>query len=265
LGQTPAEVEEMARAARKAGVQAMPGLQGRAAPWVNHLKELVEQGYLGRPLTVNARLFMPHAYMRAGIPWAAKRAGGNHILTIQTAHMLDIIGYALGGFRTVAAVDSTMNPQWVLPATGETIAADAPDHVIVRGTLGSGASLSAHFAYVPAHGSGWRLEVYGERGTLVASSPGPAMVMPNRIEGGTLDDKLVKELPVPGHLVTVPPEVPADSSAFHVAHMYRRLATAIREGRTADPNFDTALQLYGLVGVLERSSQQGGAEQTIGG
>jgi len=258
LGTNRAEVAEMAAAARTGGVRAMPGLQGRVAPWVLHLRELVEGGYIGRPLTVNARLFMGHPYRRAGVVWAAKRAAGNHILSIQTAHMLDIIGQVGGGFSTLAASIGTLAPVWTL-ANGETVDADAPDQVQVRGTLGCGASFTAHFAYVPAHASGWRLEVYGERGTLVATSPGPAMVMPNRVEGGTVDDRALQELPVPGRLISVPPEVPSDSSAFHVAHLYRRLAESIRTGAPLDPSFDTALQVYDLIGVLERSSEQGGA------
>ncbi len=262
LGTNRAEVAEMTAAAQAGGVYAMPGLQGRVAPWVLHLRELVETGYIGTPLTMNARLFMGHPYRRAGVVWAAKRAAGNHILSIQTAHMLDIIGQVGGGFTGLAANITTMAPVWTL-ANGETLDADAPDQVQVRGRLGCGAAFTAHFAYVPALASGWRLEIYGERGTLVASSPGPAMVMPNRIEGGTVDDKALQELPVPGRLITVPPEVPRDSSAFHVAHMYRRLADSIRTGAPLHPSFETAQQVYDMVATLERSSEQGGALVTV--
>jgi predicted dehydrogenase len=44
LGTNLTEVEEMAAAARARGVRAMPGLQGRAAPWVLHLKQLISEG-----------------------------------------------------------------------------------------------------------------------------------------------------------------------------------------------------------------------------
>ncbi len=263
LGVNPGEVAEMTAAAKAAGVCAMPGMQGRVAPWVLYFRHLIEQGYVGRLLTVNARLTMAHPYQRAGIAWAAKRAGGNHILTIQTAHMLDIVSFACGGLRTVSSVDSTMVPQWTLPS-GETIEVDAPDQASIRGTLGNGASVSAHFAYVPHHGAGWRLEAYGDQGTLVATSPGPAMVMPNRIQGGAAGDKALQDLPVPEAFSTVPAAVPNDSSAYHVAHMYQRLAAAVRDGVPLEPSFASAMQLYDLVDTLERSSQQGGALQTIG-
>jgi predicted dehydrogenase len=134
-------------------------------------------------LTANARLTMGHPYMRAGVEWAALRSNGNHILSIQTAHMLDIASQCLGDFRDVSAQITTMYTRWAIPDSPEAIEADVPDCVMVRATTQSGAILSAHFAYIPNHGNGWRLEIYGDQGVLVASSPGPAMVLPNRIEG----------------------------------------------------------------------------------
>jgi len=93
----------MAEAARVAGVAAMPGLQGRETPWVLHVKELIDSGYVGRPLSANAQLLMPSPYMRAGVLWAAQRSNGNHILSIQTAHSLDILSTCLGGIEDVSA------------------------------------------------------------------------------------------------------------------------------------------------------------------
>jgi len=264
LGVNPGEVAEMTAAAQAAGVCAMPGMQGRVAPSILQVKRLIESGYVGRMLTANARLTMAHPYQRAGIGWAAKRAGGNHILTIQTAHMLDIAAFVCGGLQSVSSVDTTMVPQWTLPS-GDTVDVDAPDQVGVRGVLAGGAALSAHFAYVPHHGAGWRLEVYGDQGTLVATCPGPAMVMPNRVAGGTAADKTLRELPVPADLLTVPESVPHDSSAYHVAFMYQRLHRAMRDGTPLDPSFETAMELYQLVDTLERSSQQGGAVLPVGG
>jgi predicted dehydrogenase len=262
LGTNLTEVEEMAAAARARGVRAMPGLQGRAAPWALHLKQLISEGYVGRVLTANARLTMGHPYMRAGVEWAALRSNGNHILSIQAAHMLDIASQCLGDFRDVSAQITTMYTRWAIPDSPEAIEADAPDCVMVRATTQSGAILSAHFAYIPNHGNGWRLEIYGDQGVLVASSPGPAMVLPNRIEGARAGDRNLQELPVPENLVAVPADYPRDSS-FHVAHMYRRLAKAIRDESPPEPDFDTALSLYRLLGVIEQSDRAQGARVQV--
>ncbi len=52
----------------------------------------------------------------------------------------------------------------------EPIAADAPDNVALHGILVSGAAFSFHAAFVPAASTGWRLEVYGEKGTVIATA-----------------------------------------------------------------------------------------------
>jgi len=113
-----------------------------------------------------------------------------------------------------------------VPDSDDTVPADAPDCVTVNARTGSGAILSANFTYVASHGSGWRLEIHGDEGTLVATSGGPPMVAPNRIEGARLDEERLSELVTLEHLITVPPEVRHDSS-FHPAHIYQRLAQAI--------------------------------------
>ena len=260
LGTNLAEVDEMAAAARRNGVRAMPGLQARAAPSVLHLKELIDSGYVGRPHTATATLSMGSPYMRGGVLWAAQRSGGNHLLSIQAAHSLDILSYCLGGFEDVSARIDSLVTEWPVPDSSETVPADAPDCVIVNGRTGSGAVASASFAYVPLHGSGWRLEVRGDEGVVVATSSGPPMVGANRIEGARADDKGLHELATPEHLITVPPEVRHDSS-FHVAHMYQRLARAISESSSPEPSFDDALELYRLLNTLEESDAAGGVRK----
>jgi predicted dehydrogenase len=257
LGSNLSQVEEMASAARQAGVKAMPGLQARAAPWVLHLKELIDSGYVGRPHSASATLTMASPYMRSGVMWAAQRASGNHILSIQTAHSLDIVSFCLGGLEDVAARIETQVNEWPVPNSDETVPADAPDFVVVNARTGSGAVVATSFAYVPAYGSGWRLEVRGDEGIVVATSTGPPMVAPNRLEGARAGEKDLHELSIPEQLITVPPEIRRDGS-FHVAHMYQRLADAINNSISCDPDFDDALALYRLVDVLEKSDVAGG-------
>ena len=257
LGSNLAQVEAMAATAKQAGVKAMPGLQGRAAPWVLHLKDLIDSGYIGRPHSATATLTMASPYMRSGVIWAAQRSNGNHILSIQAAHSLDIIASCLGGFEDVSARIEAQVTQWPLQNADEIVPADAPDCVVVNARTGSGAILSASFAYVPVHGSGWRLELRGDEGVVVATSSGPPMVAPNRIEGARTGDDGLQELATPEHLITVPSEIKRDGS-FHVAHMYQRLAAAIATSSRCDPDFDAALDLYRLIDVLEKSDARGG-------
>jgi len=59
LGANSAQADEMAALASAKGVRTMVGLQSRYAPSFQHLRQLVEQGYLGRMLSANMTMFLP--------------------------------------------------------------------------------------------------------------------------------------------------------------------------------------------------------------
>src|SRR4029077_1126188 len=53
LGANTKEAEEMAALARKKNVRTMVGLQRRASPAYQYMRELIKDGYVGRMLSVN--------------------------------------------------------------------------------------------------------------------------------------------------------------------------------------------------------------------
>ena len=64
LGANLQEAQEMADLARAKGVRTMVGLQGRFAPAVQRLKELVDEGYVGEVLSCNMTQFSPGVLSR---------------------------------------------------------------------------------------------------------------------------------------------------------------------------------------------------------
>lgn len=249
------QAREMAAAAAAHKVSTMVGLQGRAAPWVLRLKELVAEGYLGKVLYINARLFMGAAYRSSTLTWAAKRSNGNHILAIQCGHLTDLLFSVFGELTEVSAQIGTQVPIWQLE-TGESLEADAPDYVMLNGTLTNGATLSMHLAYVAVAGSGWRLEIHGDEGTLVASSPTVGHLLPNRLEGARHGEGELREIEVPERLYAGLEAVPR-TSALQIAQLYRRFSEAIRQGKSADPDFNWAVKRYRMLGFLEQSCASG--------
>lgn len=250
------QAKEMAALANSKNVRTMVGLQGRAAPWALRLKELIAEGYLGKVLSVDAKLFMAGGYRSPNLTWAARRSNGNHILSIQGGHLTDMLFSVFGELTEVSAQIGTQVPVWHFPETGETVQADAPDYVMVNGMLANGASISLHLAYVAAGATGWRLEVYGDEGTIIASSPTVGHLLPNRLEGARRGERELHEIEVPARLYSVPESVPRTAS-LHVATLYRRLAEGIREARPVDPDFNWAVKRYQMLNVLEQSSEQG--------
>ena len=257
LGANRAEAEEMAALARSRGVCNMVGLQARADPVLLRLQELLGEGYVGEVLACNMTMFMPGILKReSNRAWMAERQKGGHTLSIGTGHSMDIICFCVGEFTEVSGHVSTQVREWTITDLGKTVDVTAPDNVLVSGVLTNGAVASVHVATVPWHGSGWRLEVYGKEGTLVASSREMVQFAQIRLQGGRNTDAVMEELPVPDRLTWVPGEVPK-GAPFNVAQLYRRLGEAIQEGKGADPDFDLAVRRHRMLDAVGRSSDLG--------
>ena len=257
LGANLPEAEKMAEAANAKGVHNMVGLQARAAPPLLRLKELVEEGYLGDVLACNMTMFLPGVLKTvARRAWMADRAKGGNTLSIATGHSTDIICFCLGEFEEVSASAVTQVRQVETSDTGEKVDVTSADNIVVNGVLSNGAVASVHVATVPWHGTGWRMEVYGREGTLVASCRQMVQLAQVTLSGARGGEDVMDELPIPDHLSWVPEDVPR-GEPFNVAQLYRRLASAIREDRSAEPDFDLAVKRHRLLDAIQRSSDQG--------
>ena len=235
LAVTVEDGEAMVAAAEKAGVRHMVGLQGRSAPWGRYVHDLVNGGELGEIIAVNVRMFTTHNYMKAETAWAAERSAGNHILSIQAGHLLDMLESILGELDGVSARIGTRQNPWRIDGL-DPIPADAPDHVLIHGEFATGGIASIHFGYVPVLPGGWALDIYGDRATLRASATGVGHVAPMNIEIGRSGETAMQPLTVPDEYVEVPASVP-QGAPFHVAHNYRRFARSILGGQAAEPSF----------------------------
>jgi predicted dehydrogenase len=241
LAVTVEDGKAMLAAAEQACVRHMVGLQGRSAPWARYVRDLVSRGELGEIIAVNARMFSTHNYMKADTAWAAERAAGNHILSIQTGHLLDMLESMLGELTgAVARVGTRQNP-WRIEGL-DPIPADAPDHVLIHGQFATGGIASIHFAYVPVQPNGWHMEIFGSRGVLRANARGIGHATPAQLEIGHAGVALLEPLEVPARYVQVPETVP-HTAAFHVAHNYRRFAQSILSGEPAAPTFADGVKL----------------------
>ncbi|MGB5432518.1 MAG: Gfo/Idh/MocA family oxidoreductase [Acidimicrobiia bacterium] len=252
LGTTVEEAEEMATAAEASGVTAVVGLQGRHDPALSHVRELVDDGWVGDVLSVNVTMIGGGALAhRANEAWMANDAKGANTLTIVAGHTLDHVEYLFGKLTEVSATVGVQVPQWRLVDTGETVEADAPDNILLNGTLAGGVLLSFQVASVPYNGSGWRMEAYGTEGTLVASSAALPQITPISLLGARGTDPLAP-LDVP---VSEPDGLAVPTGPGHnIARSYARMAQAIRKGASAKPDFSDAVRVHRLLDSVRASS-----------
>jgi predicted dehydrogenase len=255
LGANTAQAIEMAALARAKGVRAVVGLQARCDPTLRYVRDLVAQRHVGDVLAVTMAMISP------GVPergrsriWEAQVAGGVSALTIRGIHSLDALCMCLGEFTEISARVATQVRQWRETETGAVVGVEAPDNVVVGGALDSGAVISAHIATVPCAAPGFRMEIHGSEGALHVSTSGAPQRDANALTGAKGRSKFAP-IDVPASYNEVPAETPA-GPPHNVAHLYRRLATAIRSNTTTDPDFDHAVRRHRLIDAIQRSSEE---------
>jgi predicted dehydrogenase len=250
LGRTTAEAVELAALAREHRLITAVGLQARVNPVIMYLKELVEGGYVGEPLAVHLSLMREGVLSRASHrTWQRDAELGANTLTIANGHTVDAMRFAVGEFARLSAVVATQARQWLDTGSNTWLDVTSPDNILISGRLANNAVASAHIAAIPYAGSGYRMEIYGRDGTLVAAgadSPQLSAVTLHGAKGGNT----LEPLAVPSRLTVATPGTP-EGEAFNVGQMYALFAAAIRGGASPLPSFETAVNLHCLVDAIK--------------
>jgi predicted dehydrogenase len=257
LGRTTAEAEQLAALARAKSVQNVVGLQSRVSPALLYMKEQVEAGYVGEVLSCHMSCIRDGALARpSSRAWQRDASLGANTLTIASGHAIDAMRLVLGDFARVACVVTTQARQWYETDTKQMVDVTSPDNVLVSGKLASGAVASVHVAAAPWAGSGFRMEIYGREGTLVAtgsvSSQRGEML---RLQGARESHEL-RDLEIPARFDWVPADFPR-GDPFNVGQMYTLFAEAIRTGQNRLPTFDTAVDLHRFLDTIKQSADTG--------
>ena len=256
LGRTTAEAVELAALAKANKLVTAIGVQARINPALMYMKEQVEAGFVGEIMAVHVSMMRDGVLSRpSNRTWQRDAELGANTLTIAFGHTVDAMRFIAGDFGRLSAVVETRAKQWLDTGTGTLLDVTSPDNVLLTGQLANGAVASVHVGAIPFAGSGYRMEIYGREGTLVASgedSPQLSQVFLHGAKGGNT----LAPMPVPARFTLAAPETPSDE-ALNVGQMYTLFAQAIRGGESRQPTFETAVELHRLVDAVKQASDTG--------
>jgi predicted dehydrogenase len=260
LGRTTQEAVELAALARAKRVVTAVGLQARANPALLYLKELVAGGHVGQVMAVHVSLMREGVLTRPSHrTWQRDAELGANTLTIANGHTVDAMRFVTGDFTRLSAVVATQARQWLDTGSNTWLDVTSPDNVLVSGRLANGAVASLHVGAIPYAGSGYRMEIYGRDGTLVALGEDSPQLGAVSLSSARRDNTLTP-LPVPERFTVAAAGTPA-GEAFNVAQMYAMFARAIRRGDDGQghdhPSFATAVDLHRLVDAIKQASDSG--------
>src|SRR5579875_2750850 len=256
LGRTTAEAVELAALARAKGLVTAVGLQARVNPALMFMKEQLAAGFIGEVMAVHVSLLRDGVLARPSHrTWQRDAELGANTLTIANGHTVDAMRFVAGDFDRLSAVVATQAKQWLDTGTNTWLQVTAPDNVLISGRLANGAVASVHVGAIPFAGSGYRMEIYGRDGTLVATgaeSPQLGEVVLHGAKGGNT----LAPMPVPERFTFAASATPA-GEARNVGQMYALFARAIRDGDGGQPSFETAVALHRLIDAIRQASDEG--------
>lgn len=262
LGRDTEEAIRMLDAAERRGIQHAVGLQGQMSPAINYAKDLIAEGYVGRVLTATMIGVAPNWGAAIDRAYQADRANGANLLTITGGHQIDALCYCLGEFRELTAFAVSQRDRIPLQGTGELVAKDTPDQLVVSGIVGGknaeGAVVSFQIRGGMTRGTEFLFEIHGDRGDLVLAATTRASMQRQEltVRGAQGAAKDLAELPIPARYRWVPDSMERDSR-YNVAQLYACLAESIRQRNPAAPNFAAAVTRHRLLDAIMQASETG--------
>lgn len=249
LGRDLAEAEEMAQAARAAGVHAAIGLQGANSKAVRHASKLVREGAIGRPLSL--RVVSPTAGWGKESPafyaYLQDKRNGATLSTIAGGHTLAAMEEVVGSFTELNAVNSILVDEMRVSGTDETVRRTCPDHVLVIGRHASGCVSSLEVLGGDAQ-SVFLFELRGSEGVLRIEGHFPGGYQAGTLTVTTSTDATPQPAPVAPDLQGPP---------ANVSELYAALVRDIRTGSHTVPDFDRAVRLTRLLDTIDAASDSG--------
>lgn len=251
---------ELERAAREKGVRHVIGLQRRMAPHNRYLRDLIEQGFVGRLRSVRMHVSMNYfqALRSQSLRWTVPPQNFSGVIPIYAGHFLDMLLTAVGWPTAVSAVMVNQFDQVTIRETGEVIPTTNADQMVLGGLLPGGAVLSVHIEGGKRNGSGVQIDITGDAGDIriTNTSAFSAVGDDYLITGALGDNQPMQAMPVPAQYDTLPAsDLP--SAVLELAHLYAAYAHDVSAGTQLAPTFRDAIRMHDLIETAERSSAAG--------
>ena len=258
LGVTTREAQDILEATERAGVVNLIGLQGRCSEALNYVRDLIDEGFVGRVTAVTLHV-QQEAFGPVEAPDYAHMAdvrNGATLLTIGAGHALSAMCHSVGAFRELSAIVANKHVTVRIAGSETHVPKTAPDQILISGVLQSGAVASVHLKGGATRTAGNRLEINGTEGDLLLCSTGGANLQRANFtftggRGGVLDD-----MPVPERYALQPPGLPP-GDAVAVAHLYDHYARQRAAGERPSNDFRYAVGQHELLDAIQRASDTG--------
>jgi len=273
-----ARADQMRDAQQSRGLTGVVDAQFRWVPAAQHMKRLIDAGFLGQPLGFNVQLFLPlhrhdgcvyphAAYPGGGLQpykWLAERSSGASGWRNFGTHALLLLTHLLGDVQELGGTLARGIERWHLP-DGSTLLAENDDlgSAVVR--LANGATGTVQTGWCVPDTAGLRAELWGDRGRLLYEDPSFGDGVSARLFAGDASPVAYGHqsgswLDIPAHLYEVPGTAINKANAppfmLSMAWMFHDMLRTIRHGGPGSPSFGEAAHVHRAVEALGRAHEE---------
>jgi predicted dehydrogenase len=253
------EASELVESAKQRGVRGFIGLQLRSAPFIQYVRDLIAEGYVGKVLSTSilAPALMNGADVSAEHIYTLDAHSGACMLTVTVSHTLDAALHALRRrIIELSATTATQRKTVRVIETGEMIPMTAEDQVAVSGTLSADAVFSLHYWGGPATAGdrGFQWRIHGSEGELKMTAAGVNIQVTEVTIEGARSSAAMQVLPVPRKYESI---ADATGPARYVAAAFSRMAADLRLGTQTCPSFEDALPPLEIIEAIRRAARSG--------
>ena len=258
LAQNTATATAMRDAAQARGVKHAVGLQGRVDPTINYVRDLIADGFIGRPLTATLIASAPNWGSTLSGVYQADAGNGANLLTITGGHNSDLLCHMLGEFHALAGFAVKQRDSIPEQGTGRLVPKTSPDQLAISGLIGDAIAVSLQVRGGANRGTPLLLEIHGTAGDLVitATERQSTQRQDLLLQGAQGEKGPLTDMAIPDSYRWVPANTPR-GTPYNVAQLYSKLAVAIRGGTASYPNFADAVIRHSMLDAVVRASETG--------
>lgn len=277
---TTAQAQEMYDLAKSKNLHSQVGYQHHYEPASLHMAELVQQGFIGQPLTFQHSFFsgayiMPRPGHRT---WLFQSQAGGHP-GYRSGQSLQRLMAVLGKDVTDISADMrVMVPERMNTDDGGVIRGDQVDNMNFLLRVGENTIGAMQASFTSWFGTGTRFELYGDKGMLMLATDdtpqnwdketgkgdpthgtlklyGAQVDFEQFRKGPVAPERLqreFKEIEIPQRHVRVS-GFNHGQAAFEVAQAWHAFAEGIAQGKPSHPNFEDVIKIHYVMDAAERS------------
>ena len=256
------EAQEMYNRAGASGLTAMVAHEFRFSSARMRTKELLDEGYIGKPRMALMKIVLggfgrPGTTPPAGpLPYVPERdsaALGAGLLFGLGSHYIDCLRHWFGEVESVSGELNNFAPDRL--DADKPVKADADDTFLFNLRFRSGVLAQMIGTRMAPFGSGVGVEIYGSEGALVTPQRGVNPPAHGTLLGGRSGEERLNELPIPERLQPFADE--RDERLMPFRLLTREFLRGIETKTSPAPNFYDGLRCQQIMDAVRESAAMG--------